>query len=447
MKLDIPSPVQEILRRLNAAGQDASVVGGCVRDSLLGLSPKDWDITTSAKPEEVKLALSDLKLLETGLKHGTVTALSGGMPVEITTYRIDGTYSDNRRPDSVCFTSSLTDDLSRRDFTINAMAYSEQNGLTDCFGGQEDLRHKILRCVGDPNRRFEEDALRILRGLRFCAVLSLHPEEKTAQSMLTHRELLDHIAKERISAELVKLLCGQNAVWVLREFSSVIGQILPEILPMIGFDQHNPHHIYDVWEHTLHALDETPPDPVLRLTILLHDSGKPHTFTSDKKGTGHFYGHGAVSVQLAEQALHRLRLDSKTIRRVSALVRVHDMPLQPDAAWIRRRLNRMGEEDFCALLKIKRADSLAQNPAYRDRLNQLDVVQPILEQILSEQQCFSQKDLNVSGNDLIALGIPPGPRIGALLSRLLDAVINGNTPNEKEALLNLAKQTLHEKHC
>lgn len=447
MKLDIPFPVQEILHRFNIAGYEASVVGGCVRDSLLGLSPKDWDITTSARPEEVKLALSDLRLLETGLKHGTVTAISGGMAVEITTYRIDGTYSDNRRPDSVYFTGSLTDDLSRRDFTINAMAYSEQNGLIDCFGGQEDLRQKILRCVGDPDRRFEEDALRILRGLRFCAVLGFHPDEKTAQSMNTHRELLDHIAKERISAELVKLLCGQNAAQILREFPLVIGQILPEILPMIGFEQHNPHHIYDVWEHTLHALDATPADPVLRLAILLHDSGKPHTFTSDKKGVGHFYGHGAVSVQLAEQALHRLRLDGKTIRRVSTLVRIHDMPLQPCAAWIRRRLNRMGEEDFRALLEIKRADSLAQNPAYRDRLDQIDAVRPILEQILSERQCFSLKDLNVSGNDLIALGVPPGPKVGALLTRLLDAVINGKIPNEKEALLNLAKQTLHEKHC
>lgn len=447
MKLDIPFPVQEILHRFNRAGYEASVVGGCVRDSLLGLSPKDWDITTSAKPEEVKLALSDLRLLETGLKHGTVTALSGGMAVEITTYRIDGTYSDNRRPDSVCFTGSLTDDLSRRDFTINAMAYSEQNGLIDCFGGQEDLRQKILRCVGDPDHRFEEDALRILRGLRFCAVLGFHPDEKTAQSMNTHRELLDHIAKERISAELVKLLCGQNAAQILREFPLVIGQILPEVLPMIGFEQHNPHHIYDVWEHTLHALDATPADPVLRLAILLHDSGKPHTFTSDKRGIGHFYGHGAVSVQLAEQALHRLRLDGKTIRRVSTLVRIHDMPLQPCATWIRRQLNRMGEEDFRALLEIKRADSLAQNPAYRDRLNQIDAVLPILEQILSERQCFSLKDLDVSGNDLIALGVPPGPKVGALLTRLLDAVINGKIPNEKEALLDLAKQTLHEKHC
>ncbi|WP_085832797.1 CCA tRNA nucleotidyltransferase [Clostridium merdae] len=446
MKLDIPLPVQTILRRFYSAGFEASVVGGCVRDSLLGLTPKDWDITTSARPEQVQHVLGDFRLLATGLKHGTVTALSDGMPVEITTYRIDGTYSDNRRPDSVCFTNRLADDLSRRDFTINAMAYSEQNGLTDCFGGQEDLQNSILRCVGEPDRRFEEDALRILRGLRFCAVLGLTPESATAQSMQTHCRLLDHIAKERIGSEFIRLLCGNYAPQVLREYPLIVGQILPEILPMIGFEQHNPHHIYDVWEHTLHALDVIPADPVLRLAILLHDSGKPYTYTQDKKGVGHFHGHGSVSVELAQQALTRLRFDGKTTRRVCSLIRIHDMPLQPDPAWIRRRLSRMGEEDFRALLEIRRADSLAQNPAYRDRLTQLDALLPILEQILAEQQCFSLKDLCIDGTDLITLGLRPGPMVGELLKQLLDAVIQGKTANEKEALLTLAKQILNEKH-
>lgn len=446
MKIDIPLPVQTILRRFYSAGYEASVVGGCVRDTLLGLTPKDWDITTSAKPEQVKHVLADIKLLETGLKHGTVTALSNGMPVEITTYRIDGTYSDNRRPDSVCFTNCLTDDLSRRDFTINAMAYSEQNGLTDCFGGQEDLKNNILRCVGEPDRRFDEDALRILRGLRFCAVLGLTPEKATAQSMQTHCGLLDHIAKERIGSEFIKLLCGKYAPQVLREYPLVIGQVLPEILPMIGFEQHNPHHIYDVWEHTLHALDAIPADPVLRLAILLHDSGKPYTYTQDKKGIGHFHGHASISVELAEQALERLRFDGKTIRRVCSLIRIHDMPLQPETAWIRRRLSRMGEENFRALLEIRRADSLAQNPAYRDRLTQLDAVLTILEQILAEQQCFSFKDLNINGTDLLTLGLSPGPVVGKLLKQLLDAVIQEKTANEKEALLALAKQLLDEKN-
>ena len=445
MKLDIPQPVQTILHGLSSHGYEAAVVGGCVRDSLIGLSPKDWDITTSARPDEVKEALSGLKLLETGLKHGTITALSGGMAVEVTTYRIDGEYSDNRRPDSVCFTGSMKEDLARRDFTINAMAYSKQKGLIDCFGGQEDLQNKILRCVGNPCRRFEEDALRILRGLRFCSVLGLTPEEKTSQSMNEHKHLLDHIARERVGAELVKLLCGEKAAETLRQFSEIIGQILPEILPMIGFDQQNPHHIYDVWEHTLHALDSVAPDPVLRLSILLHDSGKPHTFTKDKKGVGHFYGHEAVSVQLAEDALHRLRTDNQTIRRVSLLIRLHDVPLQLNAAWVRRRLNRMGEKDFRALLAIKRADSLAQNPIYRDRLDALAAIEPILEQVLAESQCFSLKQLKVNGTDLQHLGIPSGPILGELLTWLLNAVIDGKAPNDKEVLLQLAAEKHHEK--
>lgn len=439
--------MQKILTQLHDCGHEAFVVGGCVRDSLLGFSPKDWDVTTSATPEEVKLALAPHRLIETGLRHGTVTALYETMSVEITTYRIDGIYSDNRRPDSVCFTGSLTEDLARRDFTVNAMAYSDRDGLIDCFGGQEDLRAGILRCVGNPDRRLEEDALRILRGLRFCAVLGLRPEEKTAESIRTHRQLLDHIAKERIGAELIKLLCGKNAAGTLREFPLVVGQILPEIVPMIGFDQHNPHHIYDVWEHTLHALDAVAADPILRLSVLLHDSGKPHTFTRDAKGVGHFRGHEAVSVQLAEQALRRLRMDSKTIRRVCLLIRLHDIPVQADAAWVRRRLARLGEDDFRALLAIKRADTLAQNPVYQDRISALKTVTPILEQVLAEHQCFSLHDLKVNGNDMLALGAPAGPPVGDLLHCLLGAVISGSIPNEREALLRQAAVLLHEKHC
>lgn len=439
--------MREILEQLHAGGHEAFIVGGCVRDSLLRLSPKDWDVTTAATPDEVKSALAPRRLIETGLRHGTVTALCETMSVEITTYRIDGIYSDNRRPDSVCFTSSLMEDLARRDFTINAMAYSEQDGLIDRFNGQEDLRAGILRCVGNPDRRFEEDALRILRGLRFCAVLGLQPEEKTAESIRTHRQLLDHIAKERIGAELVKLLCGKNAADILRKFPLVIGQILPEIIPMIGFDQHNPHHIYDVWEHTLHALDTVAPDPVLRLAVLLHDSGKPHTFTRDAKGVGHFRGHETVSVQLAEQALRRLRLDKKTIQRVCLLIRLHDVPIQPDAAWVRRKLARLQEDDFRALLTVKQADSLAQNPAYQDRISALNTVTPILERVLAERQCFSLRDLQINGDDMIALGAVPGPIVGDLLHRLLGAVISGSIPNEREALLRQAAALLHEKHC
>lgn len=443
MKLNIPSAVSDILQRLIQHGHEAAIVGGCVRDSLLGIPPKDWDIATSARPEETKQALLGMRILETGLQHGTVTALHQDMAVEITTYRIDGAYTDNRRPDSVTFTSSLPEDLARRDFTVNALAYSEADGLIDCFGGQQDLKTGVLRCVGSPSLRFQEDALRILRGLRFCAVLGLKPEDGTAHAIREQKALLDHIARERISAELTKLLCGKYAAAVLRQFPEVIGQVLPEILPMIGFDQKNPHHIYDVWEHTLHALDAVEPDPVLRWATLLHDSGKPHTFSIDKKGVGHFYGHGAVSVQLAEDALRRLRMDNRTIRRVSLLVRLHDMPLQMEPAWVRRRLNRMGIEDFSALLSVKRADSLAQNPMYRDRLDALDAMHPLLQQILAEEPRFSLKDLKIDGSDLLALGIPPGPEVGRLLSQLLELVMDGTVENDHTILLALAKERYH----
>ncbi len=442
MNLSIPEPVRELLQRFSQSGFEAVVVGGCVRDSLLGQAPHDWDIATSARPEQIGEALSGFRLLETGLKHGTVTALSGGMAVEITTYRVDGTYSDSRHPDSVTFTGSLKADLARRDFTVNAIAYSEKTGLADCFGGRRDLERRILRCVGEPARRFEEDALRILRGLRFAAVLGFSVEPETARSMRELKFLLGRIAKERISAELTKLLCGKDAPAVLREFPDVIGQVLPEILPMVGFDQHNPHHIYDVWEHTLHALGAIEPLPIPRLTMLLHDSGKPHTYTQDEKGAGHFYGHGKISLQLAEAALKRLRFDGVTIRTVCLLIRLHDTPMIEDEKWVRRQLGRIGEENFRTLISVHRADCLAQNPEYRDRLESYRRVGRILDKVLSEQQCFRLRDLAVNGRDLLALGFSPDKRLGETLDELLDAVIDGKCPNEKEALLRLAARKM-----
>lgn len=443
MKLNLPIPVSDILQRLVEKGYEAAVVGGCVRDSLLGIVPKDWDIATSAHPEETILALQGIRVLTTGLKHGTVTALHRDMAIEITTYRIDGEYTDNRHPDTVHFTSSLPEDLARRDFTVNALAYSEQEGLIDCFGGQSDLQAGVLRCVGSPTLRFQEDALRILRGLRFCAVLGLTPEPGTAHALREQKALLDHIARERISTELTKLLCGKHAAHVLREFPDVVGQVLPEILPMLGFNQKNPHHIYDVWEHTLHALDSIEPDPVLRWAILLHDSGKPYTFSLDSKGTGHFYGHQAVSVRLSEEALKRLRLDNRTIRRVSTLIRLHDIPLQLDPAWVRRRLNRMGKEDFIALLSVKRADSMAQNPAYRDRIDALDAMYPLLEQVLEDEACFRRKDLKIDGSDLLQCGIPAGPQVGRILQALLEAVMDGTLENTPAVLKAAAEELYH----
>jgi tRNA nucleotidyltransferase (CCA-adding enzyme) len=270
MKIKIPSQVDGVLKRLSENGREAYAVGGCVRDSLLGLTPNDWDVATSALPEETERIFADCRVIETGLKHGTVTILSGGMPIEVTTYRIDGAYSDGRHPDDVSFTRNLKDDLARRDFTVNALAYNPESGLADCFGGRQDLADGIIRCVGDADIRFREDGLRILRALRFSSVLGFSIESRTAESALRNRDLLDRIAGERIQAEFTKLLCGRGAAEVLRKFREIIAQFIPEIRPSFGFDQHNPHHSYDVWEHVLHSVNAVTPEPVLRLTMFLH---------------------------------------------------------------------------------------------------------------------------------------------------------------------------------
>ena len=317
--MEIPGYVQAVLEALEAAGHEAWCVGGCVRDALLGREPGDWDVTTSARPEET-LAVFPTQGEPTGLKHGTVTVKTPGGPVEVTTYRIDGTYRDHRRPDSVIFTASLEADLSRRDFTVNAMAANLRGAFRDPFGGREDLRQGILRCVGDPDRRFQEDALRILRGLRFSASLGFSLEPGTAAALRRNRKLLGEVAPERIQVEFFKLLPGKAAAQVLRTYPEVFGVFWPELLAMVGFDQRNRHHCYDVWEHTLHALAAAPEDPVLRCTMLLHDVGKPASFTLDKQGVGHFYGHPAVSRELAEGMLRRLRCGTDFRETVVRLV-------------------------------------------------------------------------------------------------------------------------------
>ena len=304
--MEIPENVQAVLKTLESAGHEAWCVGGCVRDALLGRSPGDWDVTTSAQPEET-LGVFGPQGLPTGLRHGTVTVKTPEGPVEVTTYRVDGAYRDHRRPESVAFTRSLDEDLARRDFTANAMARNLRGELRDPFGGREDLRRGILRCVGDPDRRFQEDALRILRGLRFAAALGLEIEPGTASAIRRNREGLADIAAERIQTEFFKLLPGKRAAEVLRGYPEVFGVFWPELLPMVGFDQRNRHHCYDVWEHTLRALAASPEDLVLRCAMLLHDVGKPDSFTLDEQGVGHFYGHPAVSRELADRMLRRLK--------------------------------------------------------------------------------------------------------------------------------------------
>lgn len=431
--MEIPKYVGAVLQALESAGCEAWCVGGCVRDALSGRLPEDWDVATAARPEET-LAVFGSRALPTGLRHGTVTVKTEGGPVEVTTYRIDGAYRDHRRPESVAFTGSLEEDLRRRDFTVNAMAWSLRGELRDPWGGQEDLRRGILRCVGDPDRRFQEDALRILRGLRFAAVLGLEIEPGTAEALRRNREGLRDIAPERIQAELFKLLPGRKAAEVLRGWPEVFGVFWPELLEMVGFDQRNRHHCYDVWEHTLHALAAAPEEPVLRCTMLLHDVGKPASFTLDEQGVGHFYGHPAAGRELADGMLRRLKCAAEFRETVVRLVEWHDKDIPRTDKAVRRALRILGEEDLRRLILVKRADNLGQAPAYRDRQGELDKAEEILDRLLAEEACFSLKQLAVKGGDLLALGLS-GPAVGRALEALLDKVTDGELPNERETLL------------
>ncbi|MCX4371003.1 MAG: HD domain-containing protein [Dysosmobacter sp.] len=431
--MEIPKHVQSVLTALEAAGHEAWCVGGCVRDILLGRSPEDWDVTTSALPEEV-LALFGLQAEPTGLRHGTVTVKTPETAVEVTTYRIDGAYHDHRRPDSVVFTASLDQDLARRDFTVNAMAMDLQGKVRDPFKGRIDLEQNVLRCVGDPDRRFGEDALRILRGMRFSAVLGLEMDPGTSASIERNRALLRDIAPERIQAELMKLLCGPNAGWVLENHPAVLGVFWPEILPMVGFDQRNIHHCFDVWQHSLAALTQTSPVPVLRCAALLHDIGKPSAFTLDGKGVGHFYGHAKASAALTDGMLRRLKFPNNFRERTVRLVEWHDRDIPRTDKGVRRALRALGEEDLRLLLALKRADNLAQAPAYRGRQAEIQKGENILDKLLAEDACFSLKQLAVKGGDLLALGFS-GPEIGRALEALLEQVVDGALPNEQAALL------------
>lgn len=431
--MTIPAFVQEILCQLEAEGFSAHCVGGCVRDALLDRTPHDWDVTTSALPEEVLRLFGD-RCIPTGLRHGTVTVKTAGGGVEVTTHRKDGAYLDNRRPESVDFSASLEEDLARRDFTINAMAMDRHGALTDPFGGQEDLLQRRLRCVGDPEARFREDGLRVIRGLRFAAQLDFALEAETAAAVMRCRGLLRHIAAERLEVELTKLLCGLSPLPVLLDYPAVIGVVIPEILPAVGFDQRNRHHCYDVWEHTVRALAAVPQDPVLRWTMLLHDLGKPAAFTVDSAGQGHFYGHGEISCRLAQSVTDRLRMARSRQSDILELVRWHDLSVAPTAKSVRRALNRFGPELLRLLFAVQRADNLAQHPAFRDKQAQLDQAEALMEEICQAGDCFTLDKLAVNGRDVSALGLQ-GKAVGAALQALLEAVMEERLPNERQALL------------
>ncbi|MBQ0038392.1 MAG: CCA tRNA nucleotidyltransferase [Clostridiales bacterium] len=436
----LPKSVSEVLQHLEETGHQAYAVGGCVRDLLLGRQPDDWDMTTSALPEET-MALFAGHAIPTGLQHGTVTVRWKETSFEVTTFRADGPYADNRHPSAVFFSTKLSEDLKRRDFTVNAMALSSSGELTDLFGGQADLKAGIIRCVGDPDARFREDALRIMRALRFASVLGFSIAPETAAAIRRNRELLRHIAVERIRVEMDKLLCGQHAASVLRQFPEVIGVFLPELTAMVGFDQRNFHHCYDLWEHTLHALKSVQAQPVLRWTMLLHDVGKVECFTVDGGGVGHFYGHDQRGAVVAETICRRLRFDKRRLQRITLLIGWHDRDIPRTKKGLRRALYQLGEEALRQLCEVKRADNMAQHPDFRWVQREIDRAEEILDELLAQENCFSLRQLAVGGRDMIALGLRGGA-IGAMLNSLLEQVVDGNVPNEREALLDWVKKRI-----
>ena len=438
--MQLPIEVNEAIRRLEDAGYTACAVGGCVRDALLGKVPQDYDLTTSARPEQTAAVFAGEQVIPTGAKHGTVTVVLSGRPIEITTFRVDGGYSDARHPDAVRFTPSLEEDLARRDFTVNAMAYSPRTGLVDPFGGASDLENGVLRCVGNAAARFREDALRILRLLRFSATLGFLPEADTAAAARAARDGLRHISAERTAEELRRLVCGRDVRRVVLTETDILGVVLPELLPMRGFDQRNKHHVYDVLEHCAAACEAVPARPVLRMAALLHDVGKPDCFFADDEGVGHFYGHAERGAAMTEEILRRLRYDNAGRMRITELVRRHDMRIEPTEKAVLRALRRFGTEFYFQLLEIKRADTLAHAPGPRldERMERYAALKALGEKALAQRACFSLRSLAVDGNDLIAAGFAPGPALGRTLSALLDAVTDGRVVNEKAALLDYA---------
>lgn len=445
MKINIPADAALILERLRKCGYEGYCVGGCVRDAILGKTPNDWDITTSATPDEMKLVFQGMPTIETGIKHGTLTVLVDHRPYEVTTYRVDGEYLDNRRPESVFFTRRLADDLSRRDFTVNAMAYSDEGGFVDIFGGREDLENRVIRCVGEPDRRFGEDGLRILRALRFASTLdfAIHPE--TAESIHRNRGLLQNISAERIREELFKLVVGEGAERILLEYSDVICEILPELAPSVGFDQKNKYHIYDVYTHSVRSLSAAKPDRVVRMALLLHDAGKPACFTEDENG-GHFYDHAELSAELAHRAMLRLKPDRETLETVTRLVAEHHREIYPTEKGVRRLLAALGEKKTRLLLELRRGDNSALRADLKaPRLAEIDAIEALVDAEIEKGSCMSLGKLAVKGGDLIALGITEGRQIGQTLNALLADVIDGRLENDRDTLLAAANKIISKK--
>ena len=436
MKILMPEDVKYILEKLNNAGYEAYAVGGCVRDSILGRIPDDWDITTSAKPEETKALFP--RTIDTGIQHGTVTVMCNHVGYEVTTYRIDGEYEDSRHPKEVIFTSDLLEDLKRRDFTINAMAYNHlSGGLVDAFGGIQDIENGIIRCVGNPIHRFEEDALRMMRAVRFSAQLGYEIEEETRNAIQTLSANLANISAERIQVELVKLLFSNHPDYLRTAYETGMTKVfLPEFDKAMETGQNNPHHKYTVGEHMLHALEYVRKDKVLRLTMVLHDIAKPETLQTDEDGIDHFHGHCEKGEEMARKILRRLRFDNDTIGKVCKLVKYHDQKLSLKPEKLRKSIVKIGPDLFPLLLEVKEADMLAQSDYKREeKQKELEDVRKVYRQILVAKDCLSLKDLAVTGKDLIEQGMKPGKELGETLQKLFDYVLEAPEKNTKEDLL------------
>ena len=437
MQIQLPGTVHHIIETIQAAGYEAYAVGGCIRDSVLGKEPNDWDITTSAKPEEIKKLFK--RTVDTGIQHGPVTVLMEKEGFEVTTYRIDGEYEDSRHPKEVTFTSDLAEDLRRRDFTINAIAYNEKDGLIDLFGGIQDMKKGIIRCVGDAEERFREDALRMMRAVRFSAQLGYDIEEETRAAIEKLAPTIVRISAERVQTELVKLLVSKHPDYLRTAYETgLTAYILPEFDLCMKTKQNNPHHCYDVGEHILHTLSYVDADKVLRLGMLFHDIGKPQTLTVDEEGITHNHGHALVGEEMTEKILRRLKFSNDIIDKVKKLVKYHDRDIEPVTKNVRHAVNQIGEDIFPLLFSVKFADIMAQSGYLREeKLKKLEEVKVIYESILEKKDCLSLKDLAITGNDLIVAGMKPGKEIGETLHRLLEAVLDEPENNRKDYLLSL----------
>ena len=446
-KINIPTDANELIHTLQNNGHSAYIVGGCVRDSILGRTPHDYDICTSATPSEMLEIFKDKKIIKTGLQHGTVTVVVNGEPYEITTYRIDGIYSDNRIPDTVTFTDKLVEDLRRRDFTINAMAYNDEEGLIDPFNGMEDIKYKKISCVGRAEDRFGEDALRILRAIRFAAQLEFAIMPGTDWEIHKQYKNLENISIERINSEFCKIASSDDFCVELLLYKDVFSLFIPELKDMFDFPQNNPWHIWDVFGHTIHAVEYCDSDDlVVRLAVFFHDFGKPHSYQDGEDGIRHFKGHGKVSADMTDSIMKRLRFDNETRNNVVELVYYHDATFEVGKKYVKRWLNKIGEKQFRRLLQVKKADNKAQNlELSSDRIKELSEIETLIDEVLQEDECFSLKDLAVNGKDLIGVGYKSGKELGNTLNKLLQLVIDGDCPNEKEKLLQEAESLWMER--